>query len=110
MGKAEAEEERPPWKGQKVMNTPAELLLIWLGVLSIIAFLLMGLDKLKACRGSWRIPERTLFLFALLGGGIGGTLGMYLFRHKTRHWYFAIFFPLLAVLQAALCVFIMIKF
>lgn len=92
------------------MENFADFLPIWLGVLSIIAFLLMGIDKLKACRGSWRIPERTLFLFALLGGGIGGTLGMYLFRHKTRHWYFAIFFPLLAVLQAALCVFIMIKF
>ena len=91
------------------MENFADFLLIWLGVLSIIAFLLMGLDKLRACRGSWRIPERTLFLFALLGGGIGGTLGMYLFRHKTRHWYFAIFFPLLAVLQAALWLFIMIK-
>lgn len=48
-----------------------------------------------------RIPEKTLFLAVILGGGIGGTAGMFFFRHKTRHWYFRFFFPLLAVLQAA---------
>ena len=48
-----------------------------------------------------RIPERTLFAWATLGGGIGATAGMLLFRHKTRHWYFRLFFPLLAALQTA---------
>lgn len=66
------------------------------------AFLLMGLDKFKAVNGLWRLPEKLLFLFPLLGGGIGGTAGMYLFHHKTQHWYFAWGFPLLAVIQIGL--------
>ena len=61
----------------------------------------MGADKRRARRGDWRVPERTLFLAALLGGAPGALLGMWAFRHKTRHWYFRFFFPLLAVLQAA---------
>ena len=55
---------------------------------SLIDFALMGLDKRKARREDWRIPERVLWAFALLGGGVGGFLGMRCFRHKTRHWYF----------------------
>lgn len=83
---------------------------VWLAAFSVIAFALMGIDKSKARRGARRIPEKTLFLFTLLGGGIGGTLGMYLFHHKTRHWYFAVFFPLIAIAQAALYVWLVIKF
>ena len=68
---------------------------------SAIDFALMGVDKWKARRGDWRIPEATLWAFALLGGALGGTLGMQVFRHKTRHWYFRFGFPLLAVLELA---------
>ena len=82
---------------------------VLLGVMSVIAFSLMGIDKSKARRGSRRIPEKTLFLFALLGGGIGGTLGMYAFRHKTRHWYFKVFFPLIAAAQVALYIWLLLK-
>lgn len=82
----------------------------WLAAFSVIAFALMGIDKSKARRGARRIPEKTLFLFTLLGGGIGGTLGMYMFHHKTRHWYFAVFFPLIAIAQIALCAWLVIKF
>lgn len=62
----------------------------------------MGMDKRKAIRHQWRIPEATLFLIALLGGSLGSIVGMQLFRHKTRHWYFvwgmlAIFFIELAL-------------
>ena len=64
-----------------------------------LAFLLMGLDKWKAVRGAWRISEQMLFLFPLLGGAPGGTLGMFLFHHKTQHWYFRWGFPLLLALQ-----------
>ena len=64
-----------------------------------IAFFLMGLDKWKAGRDAWRVSEARLFLFPLLGGALGGTLGMLLFHHKTRHWYFALGFPLLAIVQ-----------
>lgn len=66
---------------------------------NVMAFLLMGLDKWKAVRGAWRVSEKMLFLFPLLGGAPGGTLGMYLFHHKTQHWYFAYGLPLLAIIQ-----------
>ena len=75
---------------------------LWLCFTSAIDFALMGVDKWKARRGAWRIPESTLWLFALLGGALGGTLAMQVFRHKTRHWYFRYGFPLLAALDAAL--------
>lgn len=83
---------------------------VWLAAFSVISFALMGIDKGKARRGARRIPEKTLFLFTLSGGGIGGTLGMYMFHHKTRHWYFAVFFPLIAIAQLALYVWLVIKF
>lgn len=64
-----------------------------------LAFVLMGADKRRAGRGAWRVRERTLFLFPLLGGALGGTLGMMLFHHKTHKWYFAYGLPLLAIGQ-----------
>lgn len=73
---------------------------LWAAV-NLLAFCLMGIDKHRARKHMWRIPEKTLFLPAVLGGGIGGTVGMFYFRHKTKHWYFRIFFPLLAILQLA---------
>ena len=80
--------------------------LVWLAALNLIAFILMGLDKWKARRGAWRIPEKTLFLAALVGGALGGTVGMHLFHHKTRHWYFRFGFPILLVLQLLLAGFL----
>lgn len=80
--------------------------LVWLAALNLIAFTLMGLDKRKARRSAWRIPEKTLFLAALLGGALGGTVGMHLFHHKTRHWYFRFGFPILLVLQLLLAGFL----
>ena len=73
--------------------------------MNVIAFILMGVDKVKAKLDKRRIPEKVLFLFAILFGAIGGTIGMYSFRHKTRHWYFAVFFPALAILQLALLIY-----
>ena len=75
------------------------LLILILTVMSAVLFLTMGADKSRAKAHSRRIPEARLFLLALLGGAVGGTLGMWVFRHKTRHWYFAVFFPLLAAAQ-----------
>ena len=72
---------------------------VWLAAVNLLLLLLMAADKSKARRGRRRIPEKRLFLFALLGGAPGGTLGMLLFHHKTRHLRFAVFFPLLAALQ-----------
>ena len=63
-----------------------QLLGLYLLAVNVAAFLLMGADKGRARRGVWRVPERSLFLPALLGGALGGVLGMQVFRHKTRHW------------------------
>ena len=76
-------------------------LLAALAVLNLVSFGAMGWDKSCAMRGAWRVPEKVLFLLALCGGAPGGTVGMYRFRHKTRHWYFKYGFPLLAALQFA---------
>lgn len=81
---------------------------LWCLFASCIDLALMGVDKGKARREAWRIPESTLWLFALAGGGVGGWLGMRLFHHKTRHWYFRFGFPLLAVLQVGLLIFLKI--
>ena len=62
----------------------------------------MGLDKRKAKKNLWRIPEKTLFLSAILGGSAGAIAGMYVFHHKTRHWYFVIGMPLILVIQIGL--------
>ena len=78
------------------------LVLLWALVLSAVDFCLMGVDKRRARRDAWRVPEKTRWLFALLGGAPGGWLGMRAFHHKTRHWYFRYGFPLLAALDAAL--------
>ena len=84
-----------------------QLVSILLAVMSVFLFVLMGLDKSKARRGARRVPEKTLFAFALLGGALGGTAGMFLFRHKTKHWYFRLGFPLLAAAQLALVFWLM---
>lgn len=68
-------------------------------IINLCAFLLMGIDKRRAIRHKWRISEKSLFLSALLGGSIGSLLGMYLFHHKTKHWYFAYGIPFLLILQ-----------
>lgn len=75
---------------------------VYLALINLTAFILYGADKKKAKRGQWRIPEKTLLGVAVIGGSAGAILGMFLFRHKTKHWYFAVFFPLLLVAQAAL--------
>ena len=68
--------------------------------MSLIGLMLMRIDKRAAQKGTWRIPERTLILFAAAGGAIGSYLGMHLFHHKTRHAIFRFGFPFLALLWA----------
>ncbi|MBQ6255857.1 MAG: DUF1294 domain-containing protein [Clostridia bacterium] len=72
-----------------------------IAVMNVVSFCLMAFDKRRAQQGKWRVPERTLFLAAACFGGLGGVLGMQLLRHKTKHWYFQVFFPLFLVLQIA---------
>lgn len=73
-------------------------------LMNAAAWLLMAVDKRRARKGQWRIPERTLFLVTGLFGGLGGTLGMFMMHHKTKHWYFRIGFPLLLIIQAAVLI------
>lgn len=78
-------------------------------VMNLLAFALMGIDKAKAKAGAWRISEKTLFLVTALFGGLGGTLGMNVFRHKTKHWYFKFGFPALLVIQLAVLALVLPK-
>ena len=91
------------------MNRYAQALLILIAVMSMILFTMMGSDKHRAKAGKRRIPEARLFLFAFLLGAPGGLAGMYLFRHKTKHWYFVVGFWLLTLLQLALFVYLLQK-
>ncbi len=75
---------------------------IYLLVINLFGFFAMGLDKHKAKKGKWRIPEKTLFLLAILGGSLGTTIGMHVFHHKTKHWYFKFGMPLIFVIQMLL--------
>ena len=75
-----------------------------LAVLNLVSFGLMAYDKRCAKAGKWRVPEKTLFIATACFGGLGGTLGMFLCRHKTKHWYFRVFFPVLLIVQIAILV------
>ena len=83
------------------MGTDKIILLGCLLVINLLSFAMMGYDKRCAQQGRRRVPEKTLFLFAALFGAAGGTAGMWLFRHKTKHMSFRILFPLMLLLQAA---------
>lgn len=86
-----------------------ELLSIYLLIINAIAFCLMLIDKYKARKNLWRIPEATLISTALLGGSIGALIGMYTVRHKTRHAKFSIGIPLILLAQIALAQFLLLK-
>ena len=85
------------------------VLLVWLAAVNLVTFAVYGIDKAKAKRGAWRVPERTLFLLPLLGGSLGALLGMKVFRHKTKHWYFVWGIPLILLAQIALAVWLYVK-
>ncbi|SDA48023.1 Uncharacterized membrane protein YsdA, DUF1294 family [Lachnospiraceae bacterium G11] len=81
---------------------PILILLVYLVIINIIGFAMMGIDKKKAKKRSFRIPEASLFIIAVIGGSLGTIAGMYFFRHKTRHWYFVYGMPAILVLQIIL--------
>lgn len=80
--------------------------LIYLAVINLVTLIVYGADKRKAKKGKWRVPEKTLFLLAIIGGSIGALAGMYLFHHKTKHWYFKWGIPAILLLQIAVAVYI----
>ena len=87
------------------MNVIA-LLLAYIVVINVIGFALMGIDKAKARKRAWRIPEATLFMIALVGGSLGTTVGTRVFRHKTLHWYFVFGMPAILIVQILLILFV----
>ena len=74
-------------------------IVIYIICINVIGFLIMWLDKYKARKGKWRIPEKTLFIITAIGGGIGTTSAMYILRHKTQKLNFVIGFPFITILE-----------
>ena len=77
-------------------------LFYYLFLINLFAFILYGIDKRKAIKHQWRISEKVLLCIAIIGGSIGALLGMILFHHKTRHWYFRYGLPLILLIQTVL--------
>ena len=84
------------------------ILVIYLVIINIVAYAMMGIDKRKAQKKEWRISEAALFASALLGGSIGSIAGMQRFRHKTKHWYFKYDMPAILLVQVALAVYFLV--
>ena len=80
----------------------AKVIIGYLTVMNLFAFLSMWSDKRRARRGKWRIPERTLFLLSFLGGSVGALAGMYAFRHKTTHGKFVVGMPAILLIHLLL--------
>ena len=78
-------------------------------IINIVGFASMGIDKRKAQRNAFRIPEATLFAIALVGGSLGSTLGMRCFHHKTKHWYFRFGMPIILLIQISILVFLVLS-
>ena len=93
-----------------IQNIGLSKILLYLLVINLIAFFAMGIDKWKAKREAWRIPEQTLLSLVLLGGGIGGIAGMYVFRHKTKKPKFFIGFPVILITEIVLVIYLLIKY
>ena len=87
-----------------------QYVVLYIFLINCIGLGAMALDKYKSERAKWRIPEKTLFMITLLGGGIGTTVGMYLFRHKTKKLYFTIGFPTILISEIAIIIYLVIKY
>lgn len=79
-------------------------IVVYFATVNLLVFALMGIDKRKAIKGAFRIPEATLFIIAIIGGSIGSIAGMYTFRHKTRHFKFVYGMPAILVVQILLII------
>ena len=82
----------------------------YLFAINIVSFFLYGIDKYKAKKGQWRIPEATLLMIAVIGGSIGAWVGMRLWHHKTMHKNFKYGIPVIIILQVALAVYLLTNF
>ena len=80
-------------------------ILIYVAIINVVGFLSMGFDKFKAKHEMWRTKEQTLFVIAMIGGSIGSLLGMYIFRHKTKHTNFTVGMPVILITQIVLIIY-----
>ena len=85
-------------------------ILLYVLIINLTGFFLMGMDKRRARKNLWRIPEKTLFITAILGGSIGSIIGMRHFRHKTKHTSFVIGMPCILVFQIAVILFVVFRY
>lgn len=79
-----------------------DIIILYAVAVNVASLIVMGVDKRKAIKRAWRIPESTLFVLAIIGGSVGSIIGMHLFHHKTRHWYFLYGMPVILALQVIL--------
>ena len=86
------------------------LILLYIGLVNVFAFILYGIDKLKAQKSKWRVPESTLIGIAIIGGSIGAWSGMKVWHHKTLHKKFKYGIPLILIAQIALCIYLFKQF
>ena len=96
---------------QNLLMILSNIFLFYLFIINIFGFVSMGIDKFRAKRNTprkpvRRIPEKTLFLIALIGGSLGSIIGMWSFHHKTRHWYFRYGMPLILIIQLGIVTYV----
>ncbi|MEJ8776610.1 DUF1294 domain-containing protein [Pseudogracilibacillus sp. ICA-222130] len=84
---------------EKEVMEMVDWFVLYVCALNVFGYILMGIDKKRAIKGSYRISEQNLWLVALLGGTVGLIIGMYIFRHKTKKWYFTFGLPFFMMLQ-----------
>ena len=84
-----------------------KILITYFIIINLITFAVFGIDKMKAVKDKWRIPEKVLFLLSIIGGSVGAILGMYTFRHKTKKPAFKFGIPAILIVQIVLVYFIM---
>lgn len=92
-----------------IRENPLYVLLIYLVAVNLVGFIIMGVDKRKAQKKAWRIPEKTLFLVAIIGGSIGTNLGMKVFHHKTLHKSFVYGMPAILIFQVFMVVLMIVQ-
>lgn len=83
------------------------LIIMYLILINIVAYISMWSDKKKAIQHKYRISEKTLFTLAIIGGALGSIVGMRKFHHKTKHWYFKYGMPLILIIQIIIVVTLM---
>ena len=85
-------------------------IILYIFLINLIGFAAMAIDKYKAQKGYWRIPEGTLIIITILGGGIGTILGMYKFRHKTKKLKFTVGLPTILISEIAILIYFLLYF